>query len=176
MGALGRHLRKALDGLYFGSGLIAAAFMLMILVIITAQMVTRWSGIAFPGATDYAGYCMAAASFFAFAHALNAGSHIRVSLFLNQLGRMRLIGEAWCLAIGSALACYLAWYAAKAVYWSHLLGDISQGQDEMPLWIPQLAMAVGAIILAIALIDNLVTLLVTGRDNIEADAVESASD
>jgi len=44
--------------------------------------------------------------------------------------------------------------------------DVSQGQDATPLWIAQSPILVGAIILAIALTDNLVTLLLTGKDHI----------
>ena len=62
-----RALRRILDGLYLAGGIIAAVFMVAILAIIVLQMLARWTGNVFPGATDYAGYCMAAASFFAFA-------------------------------------------------------------------------------------------------------------
>jgi hypothetical protein len=54
------------------------------------------------------------------------------------------------------------------------LNDVSQGQDVTPLWIAQTPMAGGAVILAICLIDNLVTLLVTGRDNIRDDLAEQS--
>lgn len=167
-------MRTSLDGLYFAGGVLAAGFMVAILLIIVGQMVTRWTGIAFPGSTDYAGYCMAAASFLAFPYALNAGSHIRVTLVLSRLGSYQRAGEIWCMAIGTILACYFAWYAVRAVYWSHFLGDISQGQDELPLWIPQLSMAFGGVLLAIAFMDNLISLIITGRDNIEAEKLRDA--
>ena len=65
-----------LNKLYDLSGVMAALFMITILVIIVAQMLVRWFGLQFPGSTDYAGYAMAATSFFALAHALNRGAHI----------------------------------------------------------------------------------------------------
>ncbi|MGF1611501.1 MAG: TRAP transporter small permease [Kiloniellales bacterium] len=169
-GAL-RLLRRVLDGLYLAGGVVGAGFLLLILLIIVAQMVARWSGQVFPGSTDYAGYCMAAASFFAMAYALNRGAHIRVSLVLVKLGRHRRWAEIWCFGMASALASYFAYYAIKAVHWSHKLNDISQGLDATPIWIPQLAMAVGTTLLAVALVDNLLRLIVTGRDNIEAETV-----
>ena len=82
----GRLIRPVLDALYNASGVLAAIALLAILVIIVAQMVARWTAVSFPGGTDYAGYAMASASFFAFSYALNHGSHIRVSLFLQRLG------------------------------------------------------------------------------------------
>ena len=151
-----RGLRRALDALYLGSGVLAACCLVAILLVIVAQMVARWVGATFPGATSYAGYAMAAASFFAFAHALDRGAHIRVGILLNAAGRHRRWLEIWCHAIGAAAAWFLAWNAARLVSWSWTLGDVSQGQDATPLWIPQLPMAVGAVVLAIALTDHLV--------------------
>lgn len=165
-------MRRILDALYFTGGVIASLFLIAILVIIVMQMLARWTGQVFPGSTDYAGYCMAAASFFAFAHALSRGAHIRVSLLLNALGRFRRWGELWCFAIGTSLACYFAYYAIKAVYWSYKLNDISQGQDATPIWIPQLAMAIGTVLFAVCLIDNLVQLLLRGEHNVHAEQVD----
>ncbi|MEZ5730182.1 MAG: TRAP transporter small permease [Burkholderiaceae bacterium] len=152
----------------------AAGFTVAILVIIVLQMAARWSGIAFPGSTDYAGYRMASASFLAFAHALNRGAHIRVGLLLNVLGPRRRLGEAWCFGIGSALGVYFAYYAVKAVYWSYRLNDISQGQDATPLWVPQLGMAVGAVVFAIALLDHLVRVIRTGDPGIVSETADQA--
>lgn len=161
-------LRRGLDGLYYGCGLFAAGCLIAILLIIVAQMVARWTGATFPGATSYAGYAMAAASFFAFAHALNRGAHIRVSILLNALeGRTRWLLELWCFAIGTALAWYLARYTVKAVYWSWKLGDVSQGQDATPLWIPQLVMSAGTVLLALTMVDHFVRLLLTDHEGVE---------
>lgn len=172
--ALGRGLRRLLDGLYLAGGMIAALALVSILAIIVAQMIARWTGVLFPGAANYAGYAMASASFFAFAHALGRGAHIRVSILLNALGRHRRWLEVWCFAIGAALAWYLARYAIKAVYWSWKLNDVSQGQDATPLWIPQTAMAVGAVLLAIAMTDHLVRVLFLGSSGIVSDTVEQS--
>ena len=160
--AIGRSLRPWLDRLYDLCGGIAALFLIVLLLIIVAQMSARWSAQQFPGSTDYAGYCMAAASFFALAHTLNRGAHIRVALLLTRLGRWRRLGELWCSAIGTALAWYFAFYAIKAVRVSYRLNDISQGQDATPLWIPQLAMAFGTTLLAIALLDRLLQIAFGG--------------
>lgn len=173
MSGFGRALRRGLDGLYFAGGAVAACCLVALLVIVVLQMAARWFGFSFPGSAQYAGYAMASASFLAFAHTLNRGAHIRVSLLLARLGRYRFIGELWCFAIGSALACYLAWYAVRGVMWSYELGDVSQGQDATPLWIPQLPMAIGAIVLAIAFVDNLVRFIVSGAHGIAAEAIES---
>ncbi len=172
MSAVGSLVRRILDKLYFGSGIVAALFLIAILTIVVLQMLARWTGNVFPGATDYAGYCMAAASFFAFAHALNRGAHIRVSLLLQAVGRHRRWLEIWCFGIGTALGWYVAYYAWKGAYWSWKLHDVSQGQDATPIWIPQVSMVVGSIFFAIALTDHLVNLIFTGEHRIDAETVE----
>ena len=169
----GTVLRSVLDWVYAACGAVAAFFLVGILIIVSAQMLARWSGLTFPGGTDYAGYCMAAASFFGFCYALNGGSHIRVSILLVTLGRHRRWAEIWCLTIASMLSILWAQYAIKATYLSYRLNDISQGQDATPMWIPQTAMAVGSVIFAISLIDNLVRIALYGKNAISAEAVDS---
>jgi TRAP-type C4-dicarboxylate transport system permease small subunit len=169
-----RGLRRFLDAVYDGAAAIAALCLVAILVVILLQMGARWASIAFPGSTDYAGYLMAAASFLAFAYALNRGAHIRVNLLLTALGRHRFWGELWALLIGTAASTYLAWYAVKATYWSRKLHEVSQGQDATPIWIVQIPMAAGAVLLAVCFLDNLITLVLTRRDNIRSDLVDQS--
>lgn len=167
-------LRRALDALYKFGAYVSCICLAAMLVVITAQMVARWSRTAFPGGSEYAGYLMAAASFLSFAYALNQGAHIRVGLVLNLLGRRRKYMEYVCIAIGTLMSLALAWYSIRLVMTSHRFGDVSQGQDMMPLWIVQTPMAVGSILLALSFLDNLVTLVFTGTSPIAARELEGA--
>jgi TRAP-type C4-dicarboxylate transport system permease small subunit len=167
-------VRRSLDMLYDGGAVLAAFCLFAMLVVIALQMAARWASVDFPGSTSYAGYLMAASSFLAFAQALNRGAHIRVTLLFTALGQKRRWAELWSLAIGTAAASYLAYYAVKTVYWSYKLHDISEGLDMTPTWIAQTPVAIGAILLAICFFDNLVTFLVTGRDNIQTENVEQS--
>ncbi|TMV03246.1 TRAP transporter small permease [Ruegeria sediminis] len=172
--AAARALRRLLDFLYLTGGVIASLFLIAILALIVLQMLARWTGQVFPGATDYAGYCMAGASFFAFAYALNHGAHIRVSLVLSALGSKRWWGELWCFAIGSVITTWFAWYAVKGTYVSWRWEELSQGLDATPVWIPQLSMAIGAILLAIAFWDHLARLVFLGDHGIRSDLVDQS--
>ena len=42
----------------------------------------------------------------------------------------------------------------RLAWQSHAFNDISTGNDATPLWIPQLSMALGAVVLLIAFIDE----------------------
>ncbi len=167
-------IRKTLDFLYLASGVLAALCLIAILSLIVAQMIARWTGEIFPGAPDYAGYAMAAASFLAFANALNRGAHIRVSVLLNAVppGPKKLL-EIWCFALAAVIAWYFTYYAYWFVYWSWKFNEVSQGQDASLLWIPQSVMVIGGALLALALTDNLVHVLLKGNHRILRDTVES---
>lgn len=170
-----RSVRRVLDGLYLAAGVIAAFCLIAILLLIVAQMVARWTGEIFPGAANYAGYAMAAASFFAFANALNRGSHIRVSLVLNALPeRFRRILEIWCFSVATAVMWYFTYYAFWFTYWSWKFNEVSQAQDATPMWIPQSVMVIGGGILAIALTDHLVHVLFRGDHRIKRDLVDQS--
>jgi TRAP-type C4-dicarboxylate transport system permease small subunit len=109
------------------------------------------------GTDAYAGYLMAGAGFLSLAHTLKRGEHIRVTLLLSKLtGGAKQGLEIWSLAAASALSGLFAWYSVKLAVGSYQFNDISTGNDATPLWIPQLTMAAGAIILLIAFIDDLV--------------------
>lgn len=153
-------MRKLLDAVYLGCGVLAALFLVAIAVLVLASIVGRLTATQLPGLADYAGYCMAASSFLALAHAFGRHSHIRVSLLINRLGgAARRVAEIWCLGVGGFLAAYLAYYSGKMVHVSRLINDVSQGPDATPLWIPQLAMALGSAVFALALFDRLMAVL-----------------
>ena len=126
-----------------------------------------------PGIDAYAGYMMAATGFLALAHTLKRGEHIRVTLILEHLGAKAKHGlELWALGVAVLLAGLFAFYSAKLAYQSWDFGDISTANDATPLWIPQLSMAIGSAILAIALVDEL---LLEWRGRRSAPASEEAA-
>ena len=167
-------LRRILDFLYSLSGVIAALCLISILGLIVLQMMARWTGEVFPGAPNYAGYAMAAASFFAFANALGRGAHIRVSILLNAMSRrIRYAMELWCISAGGVISAYFTYYAYEFVYFSWRFNEVSQGQDAIHLWIPQSVMVVGGALLTLCMFDNLIHLILRGEHRIVRDTIES---
>ena len=120
-------------------------------------------GLTIPSYADFTGFLLAAASFLALAHTLREGAHIRVVLLVSRLPeKMHRLVEIWCLGFGLAVTLYFAWYTALLTYESYTYNDLSPGMIAVPIWIPQIAMLFGLIVLAVALVDELVAV---GRGN-----------
>ena len=149
--------RRALDALFDGAAALAALCMVALLVMVMLGIVGRLLHFHVPGTDAYAGYLMAGAGFLALAHTLKRGEHIRVTLLLGALkGRAKHALELWALTGASALAALMAYYSVRLAWQSHSFNDISTGNDATPLWLPQIAMAAGTLILLLALLDELV--------------------
>ncbi len=150
-------MRRALDRLYDGCAALAALFMVGLLVMVMLSILGRQFHFNVPGIDAYAGYMMAGAGFLALAHTLKRGEHIRVTLLIGRLrGAARHGMELWALFAASLLALLSAFYSARLAWQSYAFHDISTSNDATPLWIPQLTMALGTTVLAIAFIDELV--------------------
>lgn len=150
-------MRKALDALYNSAAALAALLLVGLLGMVLLSIVSRQLNFHVPGTDAYAGYLMAASGFLALAHTLKRGEHIRVTLILAALtGRWKKGLELWALGFATALTAMFAYYCCRLAWQSHVFHDISTSSDATPLWIPQVGMAVGTVILAIAFIDELV--------------------
>jgi len=158
-------MRRMLDSLYDSSVWLAAFSMVALLVLVLLAIVSRQFGFHIQGVDAYAGYSMAAAGFLALASTLKKNEHIRVTLLVGRLrGNAQRAMEIWALSIGLLLAGVFAYFSLRQVWISYIINDISSDNDATPLWIPQLTMAVGTVILFIALLDELI-LELQGRRN-----------
>jgi len=150
-------VRRQLDALYDGAAWLAALAMIGLLAMVLLSIVGRQFGFNVPGTDAYAGYLMAGSGFLALAHTLKRGEHIRVTLLVQALaGRAHKALEVWALGMATLLAALSAWYSARLAWQSYRFHDISTGNDATPLWLPQIAMAVGTLVLLVAFVDELV--------------------
>jgi TRAP-type C4-dicarboxylate transport system permease small subunit len=166
-------MRAILDRFYEACGYIAAAFMVGIGLAIVAQILGRMRGVTVD-ATEAAGLCLAASTFFGLAHTFRRGGHVRINLIVDRLP------EGWrhgveilnCL-LGTVVVSFLAWHVASLALQSREFNDVSPGLLAMPFWIPQTGVAIGIAALAIAFIDELIWLLGGGKPRYEApDEIE----
>lgn len=113
---------------------------------------------------EICGYLLAAASFFALAGTLKAGAHIRVTMLLGAFSeKTRRYLEIWAFGFSTAASGYIAWQLIYFAWVSFRFNEVSNGVIRVPLAYPQAAMAFGALVLTIALIDELVIVIRGGR-------------
>jgi len=148
-------VRKTLDVVYDSAAYLAALCMVGLLAMVLLSILGRQFHFHLPGTDAYAGYLMAGSGFLALAHTLKRGEHIRVTLLLGALhGRARRSLEIWAFGAATSLALLSAWYSCRLSWQSYTFHDISTSTDATPLWIPQLTMAIGNVILAVAFLDE----------------------
>jgi len=153
-------MNSPLSPLYKLFGVIGAVFILATLLIQLVAIFGRLVQFTIVGHDAYAGYFLAAGTFFALAYTLRHGDHIRVTLILSRLhGAARLWMEVFCLAVATFLSGYFAYYSARLAWGSWAYGDISTEIDATPLWIPQLSMALGVAALFLAFAEELIYVL-----------------
>jgi TRAP-type C4-dicarboxylate transport system permease small subunit len=169
-------MRAALDRLYASALYLAAACLVLIAALVGAQVLGRIYDVALKllGYSPYgflvaslaeiSGYLLAAASFLALAATLKRGAHIRVTIVLGAVpGRARRWLELWTLAVGTVFIAFVSFHLILLVHDSYRFKEVSYGIIPVPLAIPQAVMAAGAIVLLIALVDELLLTWRTGR-------------
>lgn len=181
-------MRALLNGLYRASAAGAAVCLCVIAGLVLVQVFGRIldgalralnlpiAGITVPSLNEIAGFLFVAATFLALASTLRKADHIRVSMLITAVGpKMRRVLEGIVLAIGAALAAYAAYHAVLQVADSIAYNSVSFGVVRIALWIPQSALAAGLVVFAIAMADELFTVLTGGVPTYQAFE-ESKSD
>jgi TRAP-type C4-dicarboxylate transport system permease small subunit len=147
---------KLISNFYRTLLVLACLSMLGAFAAIMLGIAARQAGWDIQGLDAYAGYAIAATLFLALPETFRQGEHIRVTLVLQKLpSRARVAFEYWGLGAGTALALYMAWFAARLAWISWSTHDISSSSDASPLWIPQLSMVLGCIGFAVSFVDAL---------------------
>jgi TRAP-type C4-dicarboxylate transport system permease small subunit len=153
-------LRRFLDRLYAASGAAAAVCLAGIAAVMLAQAGMRSAGLLFRGADDIVAWLCAASAFLALGYTFRHGDLVRVSLIINRLPpRPRHVAEVACLSAAFVVVAYITWASISFAYESWKFGELAQGLVQIPIWIPQLSLVLGALILAVAVLDELIAVL-----------------
>ena len=149
------NINNFLKSIYKFSGYVAAIFLILVAIFILTGITSRIFSFYIRGLAEYSGYCMAASSFFALAYTFNEKAHIRITLFLEKLeNTKRRFTEIWCLSVASFFSGFLAFYFIKMTIVSIRFGERSEGADEILIWIPQTAVAIGSLIFFICVLHH----------------------
>jgi len=169
-------VRRILDVLYqaalYASALCLVAIALMVGVQLAGRMLDGTLALLGLPRTDFVilslneicGFLLAGASFLALAGTLKSGAHIRVTLVLGMFSEpTRRYIEIWAFGFTAAASGYMTWQLINFAWVSLRFHEVSNGVIRVPLALPQAAMALGALMLTVALIDELVIVLRGGR-------------
>ena len=168
-------IRRTLDRLYALALGLSCLTMVGIALLVLAQILGRLTdraliaagaeplGLSIPSLSDFGGFLFVAGVSLALPATLRAAGHVRVTLLLNFGGpavSRALTTLVLICALG--LSGFAAWHVTAQAWDSFSFNAVSFGMVRVPLWIPQGVMAAGFILLAIAVLDELVCLL-SGR-------------
>lgn len=133
-------------------GALSALLILVVLAITAVSVFNRYFlGRPLMGVDEATGFLVVAIVMFGAAEALRRGDHIRIDLLFDHLGpRGRWWLELWSLASVLVFAALLLVASWHTVVFSRQFGAYSSGYLSLPMWIPQLTMVVGAVLIGLA--------------------------
>ena len=170
-------MRRLLGWLCDAAGVVAAGFLVVLFVLMVAMSGGRQFGLNIPAGDDFAAWAMVAVAFLGLAHTYRRGEMIRVGFLIERFtGRARRALELFCLTVGLAFVAFFARHAFQLSFDSWRFDDMSQGTVAVPLWIPQIAMVIGLVLLALAMLDDLVRVIAGGRAIYEKDPPKTAEE
>jgi len=156
--------RRVLDALYLFAGQLAALSVLLIFLLMILASVGRVAGWRVSWVADVVSWLCAASAFLAMAHAFKHGDFVRVTLLLEKLPpRLLRVMEVVSLSVAAVAIGYLAFWAVRFTLESWQFNDIAGNMVPIPIWIPQLSFVFGAVLFAVAVVDELVLVLRGGK-------------
>ena len=153
-------MQNVLNGAIRLSGLLAVVLLLLMVAVMSISIIMRQFGGLLSGSEDIATFSMVGLAFLGLPSVYRAGLHVRVETVITRLSAR---AQKWLnitsVAVGIAVCLVLIYFSAVLVSDSWRYGDTSYGLLPIPLWIPQLPIPVGLVLLALALLDDLVRLM-----------------
>jgi len=149
-----RRLQHYVEGLCRAGAFLAALFMALTVGLIVLEITLRtFFGTSTMVTAEYSGYFLVATVSLGLAYTMHHRGHIRITLIYDRLPapvQKKLdIGAA---LVGLGICAYAIYYSAQKVYENYSLGMTADTVSETPLWIPEIAVPVGFILLFLELV------------------------
>ncbi|MBF6991316.1 MULTISPECIES: TRAP transporter small permease subunit [Cupriavidus] len=147
--------KRWLDRLLDLFAALGALCIFAVCVIMILMSLSRETAVIFKGGDDIVAWLCAASAFLVLGQTFQHGGIVRVEMLLEAVGpRLRWVLEVVSLTVCLAFAAYAAWALGTFAWQSWDIGDVSQGQIVIPLWIPQSFAVVGIIGFLLAVADE----------------------
>ncbi len=163
-------MRRLLDHIYKASLVLAALFLIGIFLLMIGESAFRKMGSYITGANELVGWFCAAAGFLALPATFKRGDMVRVGFIVDRLPALvRKPVLMGCLLVALVFVSYMV-YAVAGYLWSGWRSEeTSQGMIEIAVWIPQSSFLLGAALLWVAIVDELVTTLAAPAESLHAE-------
>lgn len=114
---------------------------------------------------ELSGYLVVGIVMFGAAETLRRGEHISVDLLSSRLrGRWSALAGLWGMAAVILLILAILISSVTAVRFSHDFGIYSDGYLAVAMWIPQMALVIGCILILLVAAARMISILLRGRD------------
>lgn len=155
---------KSIDRLCLGAAYVAAGLLAVLFLLGFAEIVLRSGfGISLSFSVEYSGYLLVLVLFLGSGWTLLNAGHIRVTLISELISdRAAHVLDVLCTVVALVVSAILSIALIEYAYGTWARGTLSYYSSETPLAYPQAFLAVGPIILTLALLARALRLL-TGR-------------
>ncbi len=158
-GALGV-IERAVGALARGAMALAALGVLVSLALIAWSVVLRYAFNRPPvWVDDVVGFLLVGTVMLAAAHTLRVGEHIGVDILTERLGpRGRRWAQAWGMAAVAVVSLILIVNGWNTAMFSRMLGILTAGEVEVPLYLLQLLLPLGGLLMLLVALEALLRL------------------
>jgi TRAP-type C4-dicarboxylate transport system permease small subunit len=148
--------QRWLDRLLHLFAVLGALCILGVCLIMILMSFSRETTLVFKGGDDIVAWLCAASAFLVLGQTFQHGGIVRVEMLLESVGAKHRWGlELLSLGICAVFAAYGTWALGSFAWQSFDIGDVSQGQIVVPLWIPQSFTVLGCAGFLLAVVDEL---------------------
>ncbi len=135
---------------------IAIVSLLLLVLVVTLGVITRYVfNRPLIGGDEIASYCMLLVVFLGLAQTLAEEGHIRIDILVRFLGpRAQAVVECMAYTLGVLFTVFLATAVFTRIENFWVRNTVSIGGTGMPLYLPALALLLGAVMLALMMLVN----------------------
>ncbi|UTW55557.1 TRAP transporter small permease subunit [Kordiimonas sp. SCSIO 12610] len=156
-----QNITKFLDKVCLYSAYLAALLLCILVLLGTVEIFVRnlfSTSISF--SVEYSGYLVAVILMLGSGQALKDGTHVRVTLLEERLsGHAKAVFTLLAMMLSIAIAAYWGFAAVRFAFDTFVAGTVSYFPSQTPLWIPQLLVAIGPIVLLCGLTSKFLRLI-----------------
>jgi TRAP-type mannitol/chloroaromatic compound transport system permease small subunit len=152
---------KFLDRICLWAAYCAAGLLCLLVLLGISEIVVRnFFNTSISFSVEYSGYMVAAILLLGSGQALKDGAHVRVTLLEEYMsGNIRAALTLAAMLLALLIAGYWVFAALRFALDTYNAGTVSYFTSQTPLWVPQLILALGPVVLLCGLLAKFLRLL-----------------